>query len=244
VTVPPQRSTTRRDLISHQILEHAAALFAERGFSATSMRDVAEALEISRTALYHYIGGKDELLETLVRGITQPTAESLERLAADTEMHPTAKITEAVRDMVARVGSTPARFRLLLLSEGSLPEPLAGEHREARRRTLAALARIIDQGVVAGQLRAVESNVAAFAIFGMCNWVAWWYSPDRGTTLTPERLGDEIARIALQGLVNKESAPEPDEDSGHHALRLIQEQLGVLTRALESNGVAQPPLTP
>jgi len=193
-------STTRRDLVSNQILERAAALFAERGFANTSLQEVADALEISRPALYHYIRSKDDLLAALVRGITQQTAASLGEIAGDPELEPLEKLGRAIRDMVLRIAANPARFRLLLASEDMLPEPLAAEHQEARRLALHHLSDIIRTGVDSGELRRVDEAIAAFAVLGMCNWVAQWYSADREGAAAPERLADELAAIGIAGL--------------------------------------------
>jgi AcrR family transcriptional regulator len=239
--MPPRKrkSTARRDLVAGRILDEAASLFAERGFSETSLQEVADALEISRTALYHYIGSKDELLATLVRGMAQQTAVQLEEMADDASLDPLTKLRRAALDMTTRIGSSPARFRMLLLSEGSLPEPIASQHRKARRRILDVLAEIIEQGVTAGVVRPVDPHVAAFALLGMCNWVAWWYQPERPNGQTPETIAETIAEIAVKGL----QAQDPEGvaegvNPAERALARIRQDLRALELALE------PPLKP
>jgi len=226
-----RQSTTRRELVSNQILEQSAALFAERGVSGTSLQEVADALQISRTALYHYIGGKDELLATLVRGITQETAAALEQLAADESTAPLERLRLAIVDMVVRIASSPSRFRLLLMSESELDEKTATEHRRARRRTLEALERIVAAGVDAGALRPADQRTAAFALLGMCNWVAWWYRPDRDEQ-PPERVAETIAEIALAGLRAGDGRAATNGDAVGHALQLLREDLTLLERAV------------
>ena len=231
-----QRSTTRRDLVSGQILERAAALFAERGVSGTSLQEVADALEISRTALYHYIGSKEELLALLVTGITGETATSLEKLARDPDLEPVEKLRAAVRDMATRIARNPARFRLLIMSEGTLVEPLASEHHDARRRTLDALRDIVRQASQAGALRPVDHGVAAFALLGMCNWIAWWHRPDRPDAQTPEAIADTLAAIALEGLLPRGERGTPAEgDALSHALHLLQQDVSFLEQAIDGS---------
>jgi AcrR family transcriptional regulator len=232
-----QQSGVRKQLVSNEILERAAALFAERGFAATNLQDVADALDMSRTALYHYIGGKDELLATLVHGLTDDTAESLERLAADQSLDPLTKMTKALHGMVLARANNPARIRLLLGSEGSLKEPLATEFREARRRSLDGMSRIVEEGVRAGAFRPVESHVAAFALFGMCNWVAWWYRPDRDGRQTPEMIADALVEIGMKGLCADSHRAASDGNSVQSALARLREDLAFLERA---TGVLQP----
>lgn len=228
------QSTTRRDLVSNEIIERAAALFAERGVASTSLQDVAEALQISRTALYHYISSKDQLLETLVRGITAPTADDLERLARDSTLDPLARLDAAIRGMAGRIATNPARFRLLVASEGALPEALAAEHREARRRTLEHLTEIIRAGVKTGVLRPVNERVAAFALLGMCNWIAQWYRPDRDGEQTPEEIAAELADLGTASLRADASSPRGSGDSVDHALSTLRRDLRHLERTIDA----------
>jgi AcrR family transcriptional regulator len=234
--MPPRlrQSNVRHELVSQEILEKAAALFAQRGFSDTSLQDVAKALGISRTALYHYIGGKDELLATLVRGLTGETAESLERIASDDTRDPVDKLRAAVRGMATRIAQNPARFRLLLMSEGSLPEPLATEHNRARRRALRAITAILRAGIQTGQLRPTDERIAAFGILGMCNWVAWWYQPGREKGADPEQIADQLATIAVAGLLTSAERSPKGSAGVEHAMDLLRKDLDYLQRALQN----------
>ncbi|MER5436873.1 helix-turn-helix domain-containing protein, partial [Streptomyces sp. NPDC002588] len=56
------RSTARRELIENEMFEQASRLFAERGFAGTNLGDIAEAMGITRPALYYYVKSKDDLL--------------------------------------------------------------------------------------------------------------------------------------------------------------------------------------
>lgn len=228
------QSNARKNLVSSEILEKASALFAERGFASTSLQDVADGLGISRTSLYHYIGGKEELLGTLVRGLTQPTAENLAAVAGDDSLGPVEKLDAALTGMVTRIATNPARFRLLLLSEGSLPEQLASEHAAARRDALNYLTGIIKAGTAAGALRVVDERVAAFALLGMCNWVAWWYDPDRNGALDVDALASEVAALGVASL-RAPAGREPTDQTGvEHAVDLLGQDLAYLRRALEA----------
>lgn len=225
------KSRPRSKLVEGEILERAAALFAERGFSETSLREVADAIGISRPALYHYISGKEDLLAKLVRGITRETAAGLLRVRDDPALSPSQRIEAAIRDMSVRVANSPARFRLLISSEASLPEPLAEEHLTARREALEHLTSIIKEGVDAGALKPLDERVAALTILGMCNWIAWWYRPDG--RLTAADVGGLVSQMALNGLTNDHDRRASEDTNGvGHALNLLRQDLGYLERLL------------
>ena len=77
---PRRRSPTRRSLITRELVGTAARLFAERGYETTSLQDVAEAMGVSRTGLYHYVSSKEELLARLVAGWSRELADRLATL--------------------------------------------------------------------------------------------------------------------------------------------------------------------
>jgi AcrR family transcriptional regulator len=242
-----KHSTTRRELVSDRILEEAAELFATRGFSETSLQDVASALGISRTALYHYVGGKDQLLATLVHGLAGETADRLDGIVADGALLPLEKLREATRTVALRIAENTARFRMLLATEGALGEPLASEHHAARVRILDAMRHIIDEGIATGAVRPIDLNVAAFALLGMCNWVAWWYQPEREEGQPPERLAEMLAEFAIAGLRAQptgEAALDDSADPVDRALELVRRdltQLEITLAARTRNDATQTP---
>ena len=68
----------RRELVEAQIYEQATRLFAERGFAGTSLQDIADAMGMTRPALYYYVKNKDQLLARLVTEITEGPAADIE----------------------------------------------------------------------------------------------------------------------------------------------------------------------
>ena len=61
-TTRARSSSTRRDLVMSEILEHATRLFAQRGYDGTTLQDIADAIGITRPGLYNYINSKEQLL--------------------------------------------------------------------------------------------------------------------------------------------------------------------------------------
>ncbi len=227
-----QQTNTRRDLVSQEILDKAVALFTEKGFANTSLQDVANSLQISRTALYHYIGSKEELLAALVRGLTQETAESLERIANDESLDPIERLEAALRDMTSRIARDPDRFRLLAISEHDLPEPIFSQHRDAQRRTLRALTAVVSSGMAAGRLRTMDPDVAAFGLLGTCNWVAWWYNPGHPGALTRAQLVDELTSLGVAALRTPKTRIPTGDAGVEHAMNLLRQDLDYLGRSL------------
>jgi AcrR family transcriptional regulator len=192
------RASTRRALVEQEIYEQATRLFAERGFAGTSFQDIADAVGLTRPALYHYVRNKDELLARLVAEFTEDPAASIAAEAARRDRDPAEKIRAIVAANVRRQGEHAARFRLLIRSEADLPAEVAASYAANRRSVLRSVASVIGDGVRSGAFRDVDPRVAALGVLGLSNWVAWWYQPGGHDDLA--KICDELADLAVAGL--------------------------------------------
>ena len=118
----PGRSSarSRRGLVENEIYEHATRLFSEKGFASTTLQDIADALGMTRPAVYYYFKTKEEILARLVGRITQDTAADLEEIAGRDEIGPPECLQEITRLHIRRISSQADQFRLLLKSESEL----------------------------------------------------------------------------------------------------------------------------
>lgn len=220
---------TRRNLVANEILDQAATIFAERGFEGTGIRDIAEAMNMSRPTVYHYIKTKEHLLEQIVDEITEDVVAWLAALRADESLDSLERVSAMVRGLALRITRRPAHMRLLTSSEARLPEPAATRHANGRRTILKQMAAVIGEGVAAGELRPVDERIAAFAVLGMCDWIAWWYRPDAGASA--EAVAGQIADVAMNGL--RVAAPHRRGRRGvHDALDLVREDLDHVARLI------------
>jgi AcrR family transcriptional regulator len=217
---------SRRKLMAHEMLEQAADLFASRGFNGATLQEVAQAMGISRAALYHYIDSKEDLLIELVKGLTR---ETLDQLIAIAESDATAsdKLYQSIAKTAATVAAKAARWRLLELSESSLPPALAAEHQANRQQALDVMTHVLHEAVTAGAARPVDEEVAAYGIMGACNWIAWWSKsrPD----LRPVELGSIMAKVITTGLLFEGESPRTTDD----AITAIRENVDFLQRQLK-----------
>lgn len=195
---PGRKSGVRKDVLSSEVLDRAVGLFAQRGFAGTSLKDVADAVGLSRPAIYYYFASKDALLEELLTGVTVSAARILDSVEKRNDLTPIQKIGAAAHDLVMWVTERRLHFMAIDRSENELPAPILARHREAKRRVLGGMMRLIDEAVAAGEARAVDSRVTSFAIIGMCNWTAWWFVPDG--ELTAAAIADRIADLAMHSV--------------------------------------------
>ncbi|MEH0421426.1 TetR/AcrR family transcriptional regulator [Streptomyces sp. B21-083] len=226
-----KRPTARRELVESEIFEQASRLFAERGFSGTNLGDIAEAMGITRPALYYYVKSKEDLLAKLVAQMTEGPAAEIEALAADETVDPGVRLREIAHLIAFQRASQPKRFQLLLRSEADLPPEAAKAHQAGMRAAMLGLMRVIEEGIVKGQFRPVDARATALAVAGMCNWVAWWHHPGDHHYTDAEAAG-HVADLAV-AMVMRSDDRTPEDAGPKAALALIRQDLDYLERIIE-----------
>lgn len=190
-----RRGRARRELVTNDLLDKATALFADQGYEATTLQDIADAVGVSRPSLYHYVSSKEELLAALVEKVSSGLAESLAALRSREDLAPRGKLRVLTEMLVRDRATSPGQFRILDRSENMLPPDVRSRHLQARREVLAEMTGLIDEGIAAGEFRPVDARTAALGILGMCNWVAWWFKPGAGHDVEP--VVDQLSQAAL-----------------------------------------------
>ncbi|HEX7690273.1 MAG TPA: TetR/AcrR family transcriptional regulator [Burkholderiaceae bacterium] len=180
------------------ILASAAELFANQGYVATSMNDIAAACGVSKAGLYHYYRDKRELLFQITVGhvarLEQFVAEVLaEEAAADPETRLRALILRFVREY-----ADAQHEHRVLTEDVRFLEP--DEHAQvtaAQRRVVAAFADTI-AAVRPTLARNELDRPLAMLLFGMINWMFTWLRPDG--SLTHEQMAPLVADLFFGGL--------------------------------------------
>ena len=231
-----QGARMRRGLVEAEILERAAELFAARGFAATSMQDIADALGSSRPALYHYFRSKDEILDRLIEGL----AESAEQAVTAATAVPGAadrRLRALVIALIAPVAESPGRFRMILTSDATVSSSARDRLRKLERTVVRAMSDVLDDGVASGEFRPGLDRAATFGILGMINWVAWWYSP--GRDVGTDELCESLAEMAVASV--RAAGGIPTGQTPREVIGSIRAELDHLERVItrQPNGAGE-----
>jgi AcrR family transcriptional regulator len=221
------RAGLRRRLVEREILERAAELFAERGFAGTTVQDIADALGMSRPALYYYVKSKDVLLEQLVENLSINDAKVLEEIRRRRTGDPVEKLREMAGQLATNAASNPHQTQILAQSKHHLPDGIAQLNRDAERSIIQSLIWALEQGMRRGQFRALEPRTAALTIVGMCLWTAWWVEQS-----PLEQLTAQVADQAVASVLAPDGDRELDEPAA--LLRAARANLERLQATLDS----------
>jgi AcrR family transcriptional regulator len=184
---------------------------------------------VSRSALYHYVASKEDLLAMLVAGWSRGLADRFAAVRCRGDLSAEGKLRAVAEMIVRQRAESPDHFRVLDQAEAMLPEPLREQHRQARRDVLAELSGVIEEGITAGDFKAVDPRIAALSVLGMCNWVAWWFRSGDGHDVEP--VARQITQSAVDMLAADPAGRRPG-DSARSALARARSSLDALERLL------------
>jgi AcrR family transcriptional regulator len=196
-----------------EIYRTAAEIILRKGYDATSVNDIANALGMTKAGLYHYIHGKKELLfdimnygmEELDREVVTPAqniADARARLQFMIVSHAqlVTRGQGAVTILVDEITAlTPAQNRKIT---------------RHKRFYFDFLRNTLDQLKAEGKLIDVNTTVATFTLLGMILWPSRWFRQDG--SLTSEQVGQEILKVAVQGLLR------PDSVTAQRGFKLVE----------------------
>jgi AcrR family transcriptional regulator len=178
------------------ILEVAVAAFNEFGYDATSMGVLAARLGLSKSAIYHHVASKDELLE-LALGQALDGLEGVLREEAALQGAASDRLAHMLRGAVRVLTDKLPYVTLLLRVRGNTEvERTALARRRAFDRAVAAL---VVEARDEGSLRSdVDPGVATRLLFGMINSIVEWYRP--GGAEGADQLAEDVLTVAFDGL--------------------------------------------
>jgi len=193
--------TPRWERRYRQVLDVAAAVFAEKGYAGASTRDIAERLGVRQASLYYYFTSKESALAAICELGVKDFIANLQAIIAQTAPAER-KLRAAIANHLAPLGVHPDAdyVCVFLRHRHELPN--------LQRQAVAALARtyqdlierLFREGVAAGEFRAdLDPKLATLALLGMCNSVITNRSVPRSATI--DSMIEEYARLVIGGVV-------------------------------------------
>ena len=222
--------SVRREQLQDAILEAASRLFIERGFPGTNMSDIAEAMGVTRTAIYYYFRNKEAILHALTASITEMAGKMADETLAQ-QHDPVLALRALVCQHARLILSHPLQFRVVERNEQHLSPSLRKVAQASRRLLLSRFVAAIEAGIRAGQFRDVNPRIAAFSILGMCNWGAWWFNPQGSMPM--DQIIESMADLALNSVVRGEER-RLRGNTIDESVRQLREDLNLLERRLQT----------
>ena len=165
LAVPSTRWRRRKDARPGEIVAAALACFAERGFAATRLEDVARRAGVTKGTLYLYFPNKEELFKAVVRQAVVPNIALGEALVADSaEPAPVVLEQLVARLSVAMVAPASAIPKIVVAEAGNFPDIARFYLEEVIQRGLGMFRRLLELGVARGEFRPMDVESTAYCI--------------------------------------------------------------------------------
>ena len=189
----PDRRNRKADIVTC-----FAQLVAERGYDAVSLRDVAEALEMSKGTILHHFRSKDRLLE-------QVHADYMRRRLAEAHAFlseldsPADQVRALIYQLIyAQAGDRAATVAFAREIVRFASEEVMEDVRRMRDEYTALMRDAIARGIERGQFAQADPTIVSLQIFGMCNWSWTWYRPEGAWSA--DELAESFSTILFRGL--------------------------------------------
>ncbi|MFN6130778.1 MAG: TetR/AcrR family transcriptional regulator [Planctomycetota bacterium] len=183
---------------TEEIYCKAAQIFYERGYDATSMSELASALDITKAGLYYYIESKEDLLFRIINyGLDWLEKEVVERARAVSDPE------ERLRFIIQRHGEEMIKGSKaipILTDESSSLSPKLRKQIAKRKRVYFDLVRgTLLELKRQGKMQDIDPTVATFSFFGMILWLPRWYN--RSGPLSADKILEELTQLFFGGLL-------------------------------------------
>ncbi|MER7558643.1 TetR/AcrR family transcriptional regulator [Nocardioides sp. NPDC126508] len=205
--VARKRSLDEGPVLRGQILAASARLFYEHGYAATSIRDIAEAVGISSSTMYHHFKNKQEVLHAIVTRFMTDFVAATSEVLEDRSLTPAERIRRTVRIHIEF--SDDRRPELLV--GNPIRNALAPDQRQEGIQLQTAyhdaVFDTISEGVKSAEFTVGDVGIATMAVLDMLNGIREWFNP-RGL-LSRDRVIEEYTALILHLLGSTADAEPP-----------------------------------
>jgi len=181
-----------------QVRAAALRLFKEKGYHATSMRDIAAAVGINKGSLYSYIKSKEDLLIPVFEQAQGVLTSQIEQICADANLSATERLKRAIHAHVIAVADNLDILTVYLSEWRQLATESLATNRDQRARYAFLFHEILRDGIASGEFRRMDTSIVMLGMIGMCNYLFRWYRPEG--RLNPDQVADELIEMVMQGV--------------------------------------------
>ncbi len=180
------------------ILEAAARIFSEKGFDATSMQDIADAVDLQKASLYHHFSSKQEILVDILDHALDLINNRLE-IVLSQSLSPADKLRQAIISYFQTIAENKNLSAVLLFEMRSLNPELKARQASRREKFERLWRDLIIEGRQQGVFTNIDPSLTGRAILGVMNWSVTWYRSNGPRSA--KEIADLYADLLLHGLL-------------------------------------------
>lgn len=184
--------------VAQRLLATATRLFAEQGYDRTSVQEIVDAAGVTKGALYHYFGSKDDLLHEVYGRVLRLQQERLDHFA-DADAPVAQRLRDAAADVVVTTIENLDDTKIFFRSMHQLSPEKDKQVRAERRRYHERFRALIEEGQRTGVFAAdIPADLVVDYHFGSVHHLGTWYRENG--PLSPQQVADQLAELLLRAL--------------------------------------------
>jgi TetR/AcrR family transcriptional regulator, cholesterol catabolism regulator len=188
------RNGTRKDVI----IAKAAKLFREKGFSATSMRDLAEHVGVEAASLYNHISSKAEILQEICFKTANNFMSQIEEVDAMPNTSAIEKIQAILRFHIRQMLDNYEEVYVSDREWKHLTDPYLSNMQTQRRAYRQRIASVIEDGIRKGEIKPIDAPTAVLIMLHAVSGIESWHRSKK--KIAGEVLEDNMVQILVDGL--------------------------------------------
>lgn len=178
------------------VLRTAARMFSEKGYSRTSIDDIADALGVTKPTIYHYGRSKDDLVSECLKHGFELLAQTLKEFDSP-ELSGLQKI-EAIFEWFTNQMTKDFAWLFVRIDPNALNDEARAEYVHLRREYMHSITQLVKNAMADGSIAAGDPELTAYTLIGAFNFIGQWYRP--GGRYTPTDISRGTLRIFLDGI--------------------------------------------
>lgn len=191
--IKTQRNSTKKEVI----ITKAAKLFREKGFAASSMRDLAEHVGVEAASLYNHIQSKAEILQDICFRVANLLTAHLEKIETNNQ-NAIEKIKAVLRFHIQQMINNYEDVHVADREWRHLTEPYLSNFKTQRRAYRQRLADIIGDGIRKKEIKPIDAPTAVLIMLHAISGIESWHRSQE--KISAEQLEDNMVIILVEGL--------------------------------------------
>jgi TetR/AcrR family transcriptional regulator, cholesterol catabolism regulator len=196
------------------VLKTSAAVFADKGYHSTSMRDISRATKMSLSGLYYYFKSKEELLFLIQDYCFSTVIDDCRRLLEGID-DPIRRLKLLIENHLNYFVQNMNEMKVLSHEADSISGDLFKKVNTKKRQYVNLVMSLLDEIARENRVDGVDVRVATFSLFGMMNWIYNWYDPRKDVDVTG--LSNNITRLFLSGFLGDKALEAEKLETGRAA---------------------------
>jgi TetR/AcrR family transcriptional regulator, cholesterol catabolism regulator len=210
----PSDPVSKYDQKLAHVLKTSAAVFADKGYHSTSMRDISRATKMSLSGLYYYFKSKEELLFLIQDYCFSTVIDDCKRLLEGVD-DPVGRLKLLIENHLNYFVQNMNEMKVLSHEAESISGDLFRKVNTKKRQYVNLVMNLLGEIARENRIDTVDVRVATFSLFGMMNWIYNWYNPRKDVDVAG--LANNITRLFLSGFLGDKAIEAGKVETGRAA---------------------------